>query len=155
MWFVFEDLKLRLLSALILLSLLFLFAVIAPFLLTPSLCVLNILFLRELFKLYDFKTEPIFFDFVVMAACIFPLYFSQSYLFITFFLNICLFCMLGYSGQFIFFFVKRGIFWFSKVGTANLSLENFKKTWDYFDPPPGCDKIPTFSKKISAASSPN
>ena len=96
---MFEDLKLRSLSALILLSLLFLFAVIAPFLLTPSLCIFNVLFIRELFKLYRFKKEPTFLNLIIIAVCISPLYFSQTFLFITFLLNACLFFFILYLSK--------------------------------------------------------
>ena len=99
MWFVFEDLKLRTLSALILLLILFLFAVIAPFLLTPSLYILNVLFLRELFRLYSFKKEPNIFNLILIAVCIFPLYFSQNFLSMTFFLNGCLFFLIFYLSK--------------------------------------------------------
>ncbi len=94
MWFVFEDLKLRTVSALILLLILFLFAVITPFLLTPSLYILNVLFLQELFRLYNFKKEPNIFNLSLLAVCIFPLLFSQDFLLMTFFLNGCLFFLI-------------------------------------------------------------
>ncbi len=96
---MFEDLKLRTLSALILLLILFLFAVVAPFLLTHSLYVLNLLFLRELFRLYSFKKEPNIFNLILIVVCIFPLYFSQDFLFMTFFLNGCLFLLIFYLSK--------------------------------------------------------
>jgi len=96
---VFEDLKLRTISALILLLILFLFAVIAPFLLTPSLYILNVLFLRELFRLYSFKKELNIFNLSLIAVCIFPLYFAQDFLFMTFFLNGCLFFLIFYLSK--------------------------------------------------------
>ncbi len=99
MWFVFEDLKLRTLSALILLLIFFLSAVIAPFLLTPSLYILNVLFLRELFRLYSFKIEPNIFNLIIIAICILPLYFSQDFLFMTFFLNGCLYFLIFYLSK--------------------------------------------------------
>ena len=96
---MFEDLKLRSLSALILLSVLFLFAVIAPFLITPALYVLNILFLRELFKLFSFKKEQLFFNLFLITVCIFPLYFAQTNLSITFVFNLCLFFLILYLSK--------------------------------------------------------
>ena len=96
---MFEDLKLRTLSALVLLLLLFLLAVIAPFLITPSLYILNVLFLRELFRLYSFKKEPNIFNLILIAICIFPLFFSQNFLSMTFFLNGCLFFLILYLSK--------------------------------------------------------
>ena len=96
---MFEDLKLRSLSALILLSVLFLFAFIAPFLITPALYVLNILFLRELFKLFNFKKEQLFFNLFLITVCIFPLYFAQTNLSITFVFNLCLFFLILYLSK--------------------------------------------------------
>ena len=96
---MFEDLKLRSLSALILLSVLFLFAFIAPFLITPALYVLNILFLRELFKLFSFKKEQLFFNFFLITVCIFPLYFAQTNLPITLVFNLCLFFLILYLSK--------------------------------------------------------
>ena len=96
---MFEDLKLRTLSALILLLIFFLSAVIAPFLLKPSLYILNVLFLRELFRLYSFKKEPNIFNLSLLAVCIFPQYFSQDFLFLTFFLNGCLFFIIFYLSK--------------------------------------------------------
>ena len=110
---MFEDLKLRSLSALILLSVLFLFAFIAPFLITPALYVLNILFLRELFKLFSFKKEQLFFNLFLITVCIFPLYFAQTNLSITLVLNLCLFF------YFIFFQIKGLSFFIIYV---NLSI---------------------------------
>jgi CDP-diglyceride synthetase len=98
-WFVFEDLKLRSLSALILLSVLFLFAFIAPFLITPALYALNILFLRELFKLFSFKKEQLFLNLFLITVCIFPLYFAQTNLSITFVFNLCLFFLILYLSK--------------------------------------------------------
>ena len=105
---MFEDLKLRSLSALILISLLFLFALIAPFLLEPSIFVLNILFIRELFKLFNFKKYHPFYNIILIALCTFPLYFSQTDLALTFFFNLCLFFFILYLSQskgFSFFIV--------------------------------------------------
>ena len=113
-WFVFEDLKLRSLSALILLSVLFLFAFIAPFLITPSLYVLNILFLRELFKLFSFKKEQLFFNYLLITLCIFPLYFAQTNLSITLVFNLCLFFL------FLYFSKSKGLSFF--VIYVNLSI---------------------------------
>ena len=96
---MFEDLKLRSLSALILLSVLFLFAFIAPFLITPSLYVLNILFLRELFKLFSFKKEQLLFNLFLITICILPLYFAQTSLSITFIFNFCLFFLILYLSK--------------------------------------------------------
>ena len=96
---MFEDLKLRSLSALILLSVLFLFAFIAPFLITPALYVLNILFLRELFKLFSFKKEQLFFNLFLITVCILPLYFAQTNLSITFVFNLCLFFLILYLSK--------------------------------------------------------
>ena len=96
---MFEDLKLRSLSALILLSVLFLFAFISPFLITPALYVLNILFLRELFKLFNFKKEQLFFNLFLITVCIFPLYFAQTNLSITFVFNLCLFFLILYLSK--------------------------------------------------------
>ena len=56
MFFVFEDLKLRSLSALILILLLFLLTIITPFLLTPLLFLFNIL-LIFVCSFGDFHTE--------------------------------------------------------------------------------------------------
>ena len=98
-WLVFEYLKLRSLSAFILLLVLFLLAFIAPFLITPSLYVLNILFLRELFKLFSFKKEQLFFNYFLITLCIFPLYFTQTNLSITLVLNLCLFFFVLYFSK--------------------------------------------------------
>ncbi len=99
MCFVFEDLKLRSLSALILISLLFLFALAAPFLLVPAICLLNMLFIRELFKLFDFKKFPSIYNMTFIPVCILPLYFSQTDLALTFFFNFCLFFLLLYLSR--------------------------------------------------------
>ena len=96
MWFVFEDLKLRSLSALILISLLFLFALLVPIFLVPSIYVLNILFLRELFKLCNFKEKPLFYNIILIIICVSPLYFSQTDLALTFFFNLFLFFLIFY-----------------------------------------------------------
>ena len=114
MWFVFEDLKLRSLSALVLLSFLLLFAVISPFLFVPSLYVLNILFLNEIFKLYKFKKELFFSKVVLIICCVIPLYFSQTDLSVTFLLNICLFFVILYLSK------SRGLGFF--VIYVNLSI---------------------------------
>ena len=99
MWLVFEDLKLRSLSALVLISLLFLFALIAPFLLKPAIWILNMLFIRELFKLFDFKRYSSFNNIILIGFSTFPLYFSQTDLALTFFLNFCLFFLILYLSQ--------------------------------------------------------
>ena len=96
---MFEDLKLRSLSALILISILFLLAVVAPFLLEPSICLLNILFLRELFKLFDFNKHSSFYNFTLLATCIFPLYFSQTFLSLSFIFNFGLFFLILYLSK--------------------------------------------------------
>ena len=93
---MFEDLKLRSLSALILISLLFIFALVVPIFLVPSIYVLNVLFLRELFKLYNFKKEPFFYNIILTVICIVPLYFSQTDLALTFFFNLFLFFLIYY-----------------------------------------------------------
>ena len=74
---MFEDLKLRAISAL-LVSILFLFALVIPILLLPSIYLLNILFLRELFVFYNFKNKLPFNNIILAAICIIPLYFSQT-----------------------------------------------------------------------------
>ncbi|MDA9703051.1 phosphatidate cytidylyltransferase [Paracoccaceae bacterium] len=99
MLFVFEDLKLRTFSGLLLLAILFSLAVIAPFLFTPSLYILNVLFLLELFRLYSFKKEPNILNLILISICIFPLYFSQDFLSVTFFLNGCLFFLIFYLSK--------------------------------------------------------
>ena len=111
---MFEDLKLRSLSALILIFLLFLFSLVIPILLAPSIYVLNILFLRELFKLYNFNEKPLFNNIVLIIICIFPLYFSQTNLSITLFLNIFLLFLIFYlsrskSLSFFVFYVNLSI----------------------------------------------
>ena len=111
---MFEDLKLRTLSALILLLILFLIAVIAPFLLTPSLYILNVLFLHELFRLYSFKKEQNFLNLILIAVCICPLYFSKDFLFMTFFLNGCLF--------FLFFYLSKSMGLCFFIVYVNLSI---------------------------------
>ena len=89
---MFEDLKLRSLSALILISLLFIITLIAPFLLTPFLYLFNILLIIETFRLYSFKKkEPLFFHSILVGISIVPACFAQTDLFITFLLNIGLF----------------------------------------------------------------
>ena len=103
MWFVFKDLKLRSLSAVIMISLLFLVALIVPFLLVPSIWILNILFLREIFNLYNIKKQPFYYSLVLIAISIFPLYFSQTDLALTFFLNFFLFFLI------LFWTQKKGL----------------------------------------------
>lgn len=80
-------------------ALLFLVALAVPFLLVPSICILNILFLREIFKLYIFKRQPSFYNLVLIAVCIIPLYFSQTDLAVTIFFNFCLFFLILYLTQ--------------------------------------------------------
>ena len=96
---MFEDLKLRAISASILISILFLFALITPVFLVPSLYLLNILFLGELFKLYNFKNKLPFNNIILASVCIIPLYFSQINLAITCFLNIFLFFLVYYLSR--------------------------------------------------------
>ncbi len=93
---MFEDLKLRSLSALILISLLFLTTLIAPFLLVPFLYVFNILLILETFRLYGFKKEQFFFNLTLAVLSLFPAYFAQIDISITFLLNICLFGLILY-----------------------------------------------------------
>ena len=89
---MFEDLKLRFLSTLVLISLLFLLTVITPFLFKPFLFLFNILLIIETFRLYNFKNrEPLFFNFILAGISIFPAYFAQTDLSTTFLLNIGLF----------------------------------------------------------------
>ena len=96
---MFEDLKLRSVSALILISFLFLFALVVPILLEPSIYVLNILFLRELFKLYNFLKESLLYNIILAVICIIPLYFSQTDLALTLFLNFFLFFLIFYLSR--------------------------------------------------------
>ena len=96
---MFEDLKLRAISASILVSILFLFALVIPILLIPSICILNILFLRELFDLYHSKNKLPFNNIILATICIIPLYFSQSDLAITFFFNFFLFFLVFYLSR--------------------------------------------------------
>lgn len=104
---MFEDLKLRSISALALLSILFFFAAITPFLLVPSLYLLNILFLYELFNLYGLKKKKLVFNALLYVPCIFPLYFSDTNLPLTIFLNLILFFYILYlsSSRSLSFFV--------------------------------------------------
>ncbi len=129
---MFEDLKLRTLSALVLLLILFLITVIAPFLLTPSLYILNVLFLRELFRLFSFKKEPSIFNLILLAVCIFPLYFSKDFLLMTFFLNGCLFFLIFYLSKsmglgFFIVYVNLSISFLLNllVSSTELGGENF------------------------------
>ena len=96
---MFEDLKLRAISALILVSILFLFALVIPILLVPSIYILNILFLRELFDLYNFKNKLPFNNIILATVCIIPLYFSQTDLALTFFFNFFLFFLVFYLSR--------------------------------------------------------
>ena len=80
-------------------SLLFLIALAMPFFLVPSIWILNIMFLRELFNLYNIKKQPSFYNLVLIAVCIFPLYFSQTDLVLTIFLNFFLFFLVLYWTQ--------------------------------------------------------
>ena len=99
MFFVFEDLKLRSLSALILILLLFLLTIITPFLLTPFLFLFNILLIIETFRLYSFKKEPFFFNIILVGISVFPAYFAQTDLSITLLLNIFLFFFILYLSR--------------------------------------------------------
>ncbi len=96
MWLVFEDLKLRSLSALVLISLLFLLTLIAPFLFTPFLCVFNILLIIEIFRLYSFNKEPFSFNLILVGISVLPTFFAQTDLSTTFLLNIFLFFFILY-----------------------------------------------------------
>ena len=87
---MFEDLKLRAISAIILVSILFLFALVIPILLVPSIYILNILFLRELFDLYNFKNKLPLNNIFLATVCIIPLYFSQTDLALTFYFDVFL-----------------------------------------------------------------
>ena len=111
---MFEDLKLRTVSALILISFLFLIALVTPVLLSPSIYVLNILFLRELFKLYDFKKKSLSYNIILIIICIFPLYFSQSDLALTLFFNFLIFFLIFYLSR------SKGLSFF--VVYVNLSI---------------------------------
>ncbi len=96
---MFEDLKLRAISASILVSILFLFALVIPILLVPSIYLLNILFLRELFDLYSFKNKLPFNNIILATICIIPLYFLQTDLALTFFFNFFLFFLVLYLSR--------------------------------------------------------
>ena len=96
---MFEDLKLRAISAVILVSILFLFALVIPILLVPSIYILNILFLRELFDLYNFKNKLPFNNIILATVCIIPLYFSQTDLALTFFFNVFLLFLVFYLSR--------------------------------------------------------
>ncbi len=96
---MFKDLKLRSLSALILVCLLFFLAFITPYLLIPSIVALNILFLRELFNLFSFKRKSIMSNILLFGICIAPLCFSQTILAVTVALNILLFFYLFNSSK--------------------------------------------------------
>ena len=80
-------------------SILFFIALAVPLLLVPSICILNILFLIEIYKLYNFKRLASFYNLVLIAVCIFPLYFSQTDLSVTIFFNFCLFFLILYLTQ--------------------------------------------------------
>ena len=114
MWFVFEDLKLRSLSALILLSLFLLFTFIAPSLLSPFLVVLNILLVAEIFRIYGFKKEQFFFNLFLLGTSAFPAYFAQTNLYTTFLLNIFLFFFILYVSR------SKGLCFF--IVYVNLSI---------------------------------
>ena len=111
---MFEDLKLRAISASILVSILFLFALVIPILLVPSIYLLNILFLRELFDLYNSKNKLPFNNIFLATVCIIPLYFSQTDLALTFFFNVFL--------LFLVFYLSRSIGLSLFVGYVNLSI---------------------------------
>ena len=99
MFFVFEDLKLRSLSALILILLLFLLTIITPFLLTPLLFLFNILLIIETFRLYSFKKDPFFLNILIVGISVFPAYFAQTDLSITLLLNIFLYLFILYLSR--------------------------------------------------------
>ena len=88
---VFEDLRLRSLSALIMLSFLFFCVFVTPFFLVPSLWILNLLLLREVFNLYGLTRKKFFQKLLIFFICIFPLYFSQHHFLSTIFFNILIF----------------------------------------------------------------
>ena len=98
---MFEDLKLRAISASILVSILFFFALIIPIFLVPSIYLLNILFLREIFKLYNFKDKLSFKNIILATVCVIPLYFSQTDLVLTFFFNIFPFFLVFYLSRLV------------------------------------------------------
>jgi len=98
-FFVFEDLKLRSLSALILILLLFLLTIITPFLLTPLLFLFNILLIVETFRLYSFKKESFFSHIFFVGISAFPVYFAQTDLSITLLLNIFLYFFILYLSR--------------------------------------------------------
>ena len=99
MWFVFEDLKLRFLSTLVLISLLFLLTIITPFLFKPFLFLFNILLIIEIFRLYGFKKEPTFLNIILVGISAFPAYFAQADLSITLLLNIFVFFLILYLSR--------------------------------------------------------
>ena len=99
MFFVFEDLKLRSFSALILISLLFLLTIITPFLLTPLLFLFNILLIIETFRLYNFKKEPFFFNILLVGIVVFPAYFAQTNLSTALLLNVFLYFFILYLSR--------------------------------------------------------
>ena len=99
MWFVFEDLKLRSLSSLIMIFLLFIIALAVPFFLVPSIWILNILFLREIFKLYNIQKQSSFYNLFLILVCVVPLYFSQTNLALTISLNFFLCFLILYWTQ--------------------------------------------------------
>ncbi len=111
---MFEDLKLRAVSGSILVFILFLFALVIPIFLVPSIYLLNILFLRELFNLYSFKSKLPFNNIILAAVCIIPLYFSQTDLALTFFINVFVF--------FLVFYLSRSIGLGFLVVYVNLSM---------------------------------
>ena len=80
-------------------SILFFIALVVPSLLVPSIYILNILFLIEIYKLYNFKRLAFFYNLFLITVCIFPLYFSQTDLAVTFFFNFCLFFLILYLTQ--------------------------------------------------------
>ena len=111
---MFEDLKLRAISAIILVSILFLFALVIPILLVPSIYILNILFLRELFDLFIIKNKLPLNNIFLATVCIIPLYFSQTDLALTFFFNVVL--------LFLVFYLSRSIGLSFLVLYVNLSI---------------------------------
>ncbi len=114
MFFVFEDLKLRSWSALILILLLFLLTIITPFLLSPFLFLFNILLIIEIFRLYGFKKEPFFFNIILVVICVLPSYFAQTDLSITLMLNTFL--------SFIIIYLSRSIRLSFLIVYVNLSI---------------------------------
>ncbi|MDC3067971.1 phosphatidate cytidylyltransferase [Paracoccaceae bacterium] len=96
---MFEDLKLRSISASFLLILLIFFSFMTPNLLKYALYIVHFFLLRELFRIHGFKQRTAGLDVLFLVICISPSFFAQSYLTLSFILSISLYLFVNYKSR--------------------------------------------------------